>query len=78
MKRNHLRCNSTTTTTVTTTTTTTTTITTTTTTTTTLLNTLPCSQGVLDKCLKMILLTRKIYAIILLWRNISAKMYRFS
>ena len=35
-----------------------------------LLNTLLCSQGILEKCLKIILLTRKICAIILLWKNI--------
>ena len=37
-----------------------------------------CSQGILDKYLKISLLTRKIYAIILSWKNISAKIYCFS
>ena len=37
-----------------------------------------CSQGILDKYLKISLLTRKIYAIILSWKSISAKIYCFS
>ena len=36
------------------------------------------SQGILDKYLKISLLTRKLYAIILSWKNISAKIYYFS